>query len=104
MGDTKVPYIDRESREIIDDRLETLIEQMQQSGCVKGDVNYAVCRLVLGVLKPTGGWRYTSLSNAISVLRDAECELRRRLLDPYEDGAIAKNGDVPEINQESFRS
>jgi hypothetical protein len=89
-----MPYIDQETRRELDTDINCLIERSPRK---KGVVNYIITRIVLGVLRPPNGWGYETLSNAISVLHDAETELRRRLLDPYEDKAIARNGDVPEI-------
>jgi len=60
----------------------------------KGDLNYAICELV-GSLILKGKIGYTEISNWIDTLPDAEGELRRRLLHPYEDNAKEKNGDVP---------
>jgi len=37
---------------------------------------------------------YTKISEAISTLTDAEYELRRRFLVPYEETKILDNGDV----------
>lgn len=100
-----MPYIAQSDRNIIDEPTTKLINCAHYNAIAyKGCVNYVITRIVLGVLRPTAGWGYESLSNAISVLRDCECELRRRLLDPYEDGAVAQNGDVTEIHKESFRS
>jgi hypothetical protein len=97
-----MPYINPNRRSLFDPEIEELITQMRDADSVKGDVNYAVTRLVLGVLRPRGGWSYSTLSEAIGVLRDSEVEIRRRLLDPYENDVIRKNGDVPEIRCESF--
>ncbi len=35
------------------------------------------------------------MSEKIDAVHDAEAELRRRVLDPYEDIKIFENGDVP---------
>ena len=61
-----------------------------------GAANYIVTRIIAHSLKPSEGWSYISLSRAIAVLEDAAHEMRRRLLDPYEDAARKKNGDLPE--------
>lgn len=98
-----MPYINPNRRAHFDVEIDSLCDVMRQVGAVKGDVNYTVCRIVLNVLKPYNGWNYSSLSEAIGALHDAETELRRRLLDPYENDAIRKNGDVPEILDEGFR-
>lgn len=89
---------------------------------VRGDANYCVCRILLEGMKPETGWCYHSLSDvliafeaatnfvydvqreqeledaatapALSVLYDAITEIERRLIGPYEDKAILKNGDM----------
>jgi hypothetical protein len=88
----------------------------------RGDANYCLCRILLESMKPEKGWSYRSLSDVVmaadhaidfvydvqrthtlsdaqmwdtaSVLGDVSCEIQRRLLDPYEDTAILKNGDM----------
>lgn len=67
------------------------------SGKIKGAYNYFASRVWLNVFFPEGKLGYTSLSDAIGVLPDMEFEFRRRLLAPYEDEAIVKNGDLPEF-------
>lgn len=94
---------------------------------VRGDANYCICRIVLEGMKPETGWSYHSLSDvviafdaainfiydvqrveklediemapALSVLGDAATEIERRLLGPYEDTAILKNGDMACFNE-----
>jgi hypothetical protein len=43
-----------------------------------------------------------SLQDCWSICIDAAAEIRRRLLDPYEDKAILKNGDMPCFANEDF--
>ena len=97
---------------------------------VRGDANYCVCRILLEGMKPETGWSYHSLSDvimagdaainlvydiqrekdlrdadvidAVSVLGDAVIEIERRLLGPYEDTAILKNGDLACFASEDF--
>ena len=97
---------------------------------VRGDANYCVCRILLEGMKPEAGWSYHTLSDvvmacdaainlvydvqreqeledaqvaeAISVLGDVVTEIERRLLGPYEDTAILKNGDLACFANESF--
>lgn len=66
------------------------------SGKVKGAFNYFVTRLFCHTfdVKNAG---YTQLSDSIAVMVDMEHELRRRVLDPYEDKVIKSNGDLPEF-------
>ncbi len=60
----------------------------------KGDLNYVICELV-GQSILDGDLTYTKISEKIDAVHDAETELRRRLLEPYEDIKIKANGDVP---------
>lgn len=59
----------------------------------KGDLNFAICTLV-ALLILRNGIGYTKMSEMIDAVHDAECELRRRLLDPYEEIKMVENSDV----------
>ena len=100
-----MPYISHEDRKHIEHGLqdygcEADIEQIAHvlktvpSGKTGGAFNYFVCRLFMNVFNPKG---YTDISDALGHLVSAERELRRRVLNPYEDNAAIKNGDVPEF-------
>jgi len=107
-----MPYISQEDRDYIDIQLDACAEAPNgeafqiveiaeilrnvPSGKVKGAVNYITTRLSLSAMKPESGWSYSSLSEVVGVLRDAADEIQRRLLAPYEDQAILKNGDLIE--------
>lgn len=88
-----MPYIRPERREDLDPMVDALAAKLREMSCVRGDLNYVVTQLVLSALKPESGWSYHSLSDTISVLRDAADEIARRMLGPYEDKAVIKNGD-----------
>ena len=60
----------------------------------KGDLNYAICELVGKIILDTG-ISYTNISEWIDGVHGAEEELRRRLLNPYENFKAVQNGDVP---------
>ena len=93
-----MPYIKPERRLLYDFPVNDLVQSLLDSQCVRGDVNYVLTRVVLGALKPKTGWSYHSLSDCVSVLRDAADEIQRRLLGPYEDTAAERNGDVWEFD------
>lgn len=89
-----MPYIkDKEKEEMANaiDELYMFVES-------KGDLNYAICELVGKIILFTG-ISYTNISEWIDAVHDAEEELRRRLLNPYEDLKIIENGDVPSFIQ-----
>lgn len=71
-----------------------LIPELVKSIKTKGDLNYTICEIVGQLCLKDGGIGYTTTSNWIDGVHDAECELRRRLLNPYEDLKIRENGDV----------
>ena len=86
-----MPYIKPEDRTAyMMDAIAHLVDEIN----VKGDLNFVICETV-GQLILAGKIGYTEISNWIDTLPDAEDELRRRLLHPYEDQKIRENGDVP---------
>ena len=95
-----MPYIKPKQREPIDKAIDDglLIHALRFVPLDNraGAVNYAISRIVVGAMKPKEGWTYPSLSAARAVFRDAEDELRRRLMDPYESHKCVVNGDIPE--------
>ena len=84
-----MPYTKSEERTIrkLIPKIITLIK-------TKGDLNYTICEIVGQLCLRDGGIKYTSTSNWIDGVHDAECELRRRLLNPYEDLKCKQNSDV----------
>ena len=64
-----------------------------------GAVNYCITRIVAGAMKPEKGWNYESLLKAHGTFGAAAEEFYRRLIAPYEDVKIEKNGDIPEYEQ-----
>lgn len=85
-----MPYTQQKDRDPIFDPLEIIINNIK----TKGDLNFTICELV-GRLILKFGIGYSKMSELIDALPDAEAELRRRLLNPYEDVKIKENGDVP---------
>lgn len=59
----------------------------------KGELNYAVTMLVIDYITRRV-MSYAVLSDARAALQDANDELYRRLIAPYEDTKAALNGDV----------
>ena len=110
--------------------VDRIIKDLAKRIRVRGDANYCICRILLESMKPETGWSYHSLSDvvmacdaawnlvydvqreqkledaqvadAISVLGDVTTEIERRLLGPYEDKAILKNGDLACFANEDF--
>ena len=94
-----MPYIPQETRNDIDAEITGLLIALEDVPFEKrgGAVNYTIARIVMNTLKPKTGWSYHSLANALSHIHEAEEEIRRRMLGPYEDECIKKNGDLVEL-------
>jgi len=89
-----MPYTKRKDRTFeMANAITVLAEEIK----TKGDLNYVICEL-LGRLILRDGIGYTTMSNWIDALPDAEDEARRRLLHPYEDLKKKENGDVPSFD------
>jgi hypothetical protein len=114
----------------IESGIDRIVRDLARRIRVRGDANYCICRILLEAMKPETGWGYHSLSDtvmacdaainlvydvqreqkledfqvadAVSVLGDVVTEIERRLLGPYEDTAILKNGDLACFANESF--
>lgn len=87
-----MPYIKDKDKDKMKDAIDHLLSYVRS----KGDLNYAICELVGRlILEISPKISYTSMSEWIDGVHDAETELRRRLLEPYEDLKISQNGDVP---------
>jgi hypothetical protein len=89
-----MPYIDQDLRSILDRHVDGLAEQID----TVGELNYAVTRLVLGLIKKVG-LNYNSLSLIMGTLYLIPLEIYRRIGVPYEDRKIKANGDIREVIQ-----
>lgn len=92
-----MPYVIQEDRDCVDSEINKLIQAIRFAPSQKlgGVLNYTICRLSVGVLDPKG---YSDTSDMLGHVHSAETEMRRRLLDPYEDECILRNGDLKEFN------
>ena len=98
-----MPYICEESRRALNDDLQQLIARIKElfiEDHRHGAVNYVITNLVLSVLRPCDGWRYHTLQKAYGVFFCAAAEFYRRVIAPYEDLAIKKNGDLLLLKEE----
>ena len=87
-----MPYIKNGSRKVFDKYVEALQDIIES----KGELNYVITRLVVGILIKEG-INYNNLSDMCSVLNDVVSEVTRRLMIPYENIKIEKNGDLVEF-------
>ncbi len=81
-----MPYIKQHRRAALDEMIEDLGRNLEYNG----DLNYILFALCKRHIAPS----YNNYKGYIGELEECVAEIRRRLLGPYEDAAIAKNGDV----------
>lgn len=85
-----MPYIEYRDKE---KWLGTVLSVPNMTEIKKGELTYILFKLAVKYIIDKGE-SYTNISCAVSCLDDAKEEIRRRLLNPYEDKMIIKNGDV----------
>lgn len=88
-----MPYTKKEDREKFEPELKKLIDKIKKAETAKGDLTYLVYVITLEYIKSKGK-SYTNISSAISSLQDAAEEMRRQVLNPYEDEKIKENGGI----------
>jgi len=91
-----MPYIAQKDRPDLDPAIDALAAAVRakaaaHDGAFEGFLNYAITRLVLGVLPER---RYASIARATGVLENVKQEFYRRYAAPYEDEQIERSGDV----------
>ena len=91
-----MPYIAQEDRPELDPAIEKLVDAVREraserEGTFEGYLNYALTRLVLGVLPSAVTHRSPA---STGVLENVKQEFYRRYAAPYEDEQIDKSGDV----------
>lgn len=96
-----MPYIVKDQRKQIDYKIDSLIQEARNNPLLPankrlGLVNYIVSRITMGILEPSN---YGEMASAIGTLECAKLEMYRRLIGPYEDEAILKNGDIEEYRR-----
>jgi hypothetical protein len=80
-----MPYIGKKEKALID---------AGSPPTTKGELNYKLTLEAIAYLMRQEKVGYGTISETIAALTDAAEEMRRRLLNPYEDIKIAENGDV----------
>jgi len=89
-----MPYIADEGRESLDGEIDRLAESINS----KGEMNYAITRLIHNYINKNG-MRYDTLNDAVGILQCAQLELYRHVIGPYEDVKIELNGDIGVIER-----
>jgi tRNA G26 N,N-dimethylase Trm1 len=92
-----MPYVDQATRDCVDALLGELctdINSVTGEDTIEGMMNYVITSLLNRCMigdEP----RYKKINRAMGVLECVKQEFYRRLAIPYENGAVAKNGDMP---------
>ena len=97
-----MPYLKDEFREEIDtlageaNSLYGYLESVKDDGDWAGAINYVNCKILLSRLhRERGRWgRYWRYALWVGTMVCCILEVYRRLVAPYEDKAIDRNGDV----------
>ncbi len=88
-----MPYILRTNREPYDAGITQLLGQLESldNNKLSGELNYVISSICAELIT---GQDYARMAVVLSAVHEAEAELRRRWLAPYEDGKRIKNGDI----------
>jgi hypothetical protein len=91
-----MPYIKPELRIELDYLISRLIEEVSYSHHNRdGVLNYIISSVCAeGIKGIEEQYQYKTLNSLIGVFECAKLECYRRLVAPYEDKAIEKNGDI----------
>lgn len=82
-----MPYIKPKRRE----ELQEILRHMKEANVqADGDLNYILYKYCNDNVEPS----YNNFKNYCGELRQCATEIERRLLGPYEDSAMQRNGDV----------
>lgn len=87
-----MPYITNEEKPQYEDALRELEATLK--GKPQGHLTFVLFVLAKRWLGGTERVCYDTISNMLAATHDSEQELRRRILNPYEDLKIAQNGDA----------
>lgn len=92
-----MPYVKQERRLQIERNgvpgTNDILTQLGKNIENAGDLNYTLSRICIEYIK-NHGTRYQYMNDVMGALEGCKLELYRRLIGPYEDKAIEKNGDL----------
>lgn len=91
-----MPYITQEKRKEMETSLFPLLEYVKTTDkLVAGDLNYLYSMISKVFFERKKS--YQTANDIVGALEGAKVEFQRRILAPYEDGAISRNGDMYEM-------
>jgi hypothetical protein len=82
-----MPYIKQEDRIVMDLVVKTMVDADVRAN---GDLNYILFSFCKRGVVPS----YNNYKNFCGELRQCVTEIERRLLGPYEEDAMKRNGDI----------
>jgi len=91
-----MPYIPQNERLQYEDAIQAIVDRLMalDENTAKGHLNYIIFSIIKRYLQAKG-MRYFRAQDFIGgVLTCCQLECYRRLLAPYEDNAMERNGDV----------
>ena len=91
-----MPYIPQKDRDRYNNLVDAIVDKLVEvndTQLIKGHHNYIMYTLALK-LADRVGIRYATLQDIIGTFDCCKMELYRKLVAPYEEKAIEKNGDV----------
>ena len=84
-----MPYVTNDRR-LIDTK--TVAEFLPPKP-VAGDLNFFLTIVIQSYVEAKG-LSYSTINDVVGAMEGAKAEFQRRVVAPYEDGAIARNGDL----------
>jgi hypothetical protein len=99
-----MPYINQESREELDEAIETMVEFITHGNDlsdyellqITGELNYIFSRIIAGCM---GEASYTKIATITGLMENMKQEFYRRVASTYEDRKILANGDIKEYRK-----
>lgn len=85
-----MPYIEQKRRP----RFKQAARDLGNLAECAGDLNYIITEMVHEYIKKTG-LKYDTMNSVVGMIECCKLELYRKMVGPYENGAIERNGDVP---------
>jgi hypothetical protein len=98
-----MPFIDEARRDIFDDDIDLIIQNIDSMGNIKGDVNYVITKIVhewvlRKAFRDKSKLNYATKSQGYDVLAEATAEYYRTVMGLHEDKAIKKNGPISQLD------
>ena len=93
-----MPYIEQSRRDVYEESINNIVNEMfrksvTDENAVSGELNYIIFSIMKRYVKAKGK-RYFRMQNLLGALDCCSKEFYRKVVAPYEDEAIEKNGDV----------